>query len=225
MTRNDLSHPYGAGCILTCVLVEIARGLSYKRSHIEFAHENGMFTLSSHGAVIGDFPVGFERGQVQDRLIHLAEEHRAAVAELVLSTTAAWRIPAGYQVKRSTYPYPEGGKLTYLDFILEADMSSFDQNQFHGFIRVFLDVPEVRYWYCTGHRYALNAQELVRGPSSEERAPLRTYPAGLALAEERMIEAFRLFSDLCSTENAQLLPTGPQLPAELPQERLGNTNY
>lgn len=202
MTRNDLCHPHGAGCILTCVLHVLGQGESYKRCHIDFEHDDGTLTLSSHGAVIGDFPVGFQRGEVQDKLIDLATEHRKAVIELVLSTTAAWNVPAGYRIDKSQFPNPDGGPLLYVDFYLESNKPSFDPDQWHGVIRVFLDAPGVRYWYFTGHRHSRNAFELVKGPSPDQQEPMRTYPAGLALAQEKMTEAFRLFSEATSTAAA-----------------------
>lgn len=225
MTRNDLSHPYGAGCILTCVLHVLGQGHSYKRSHIDFAHAEGVLTLSSHGAVIGDFPVGFQRGDVQDSLIQLAADHRQAVSELVLSTTAAWDLPEGYSITRSRFPHEDGGPLTYVDFYLESQKPSFDPEQVHGVIRVFLDVPEVRYWYFTGHRHSRKAVELVAGPRATELNPKRTYPAGLAQAQAKMGEAFRLFSEASTTADSQALPAAQHQHTEYAQQYLGITKH
>jgi len=194
MTRNDLSHPHGAGCILTCVLGSLAQGLSYKRSHIDFAHESGVITLSSHGAVIGDFPVNFKRDQVQDALVQHAAEHRKAVVELVMSAVAAWSVPARYRITKSWFPYEDGGPSTYVDFHLESEKPSFNPDQIHGVIRVFMDVPEVRYWYSTGHRHYRSSKVLISGPSPAEQNPLRTYLSALELAQQKMEEAFRQFT-------------------------------
>lgn len=193
MTRNDLSHPHGAGCILTCVLGALAQGLSYKRSHIDFAHESGVITLSSHGAVIGNFAANFERSEVQDALVQHAAEHRKAVVELVLSTVAAWSVPPGYRITKSWFPYEDGGPSSYVDFHLESEKPSFNPEQIHGVIRVFMDVPEVRYWYSTGHRHFRSSKILVSGPSPDEQRPMRTYLSGLELAQQMMDEAFRQF--------------------------------
>lgn len=225
MTRNDLSHPHGAGCILTCVLEAIAQGLSYKRSHIDFAHESGVITLSSHGAVIGDFPVDFKRDQVQDTLVQHAAEHRKAVVELVLSAVSAWSVPAGYRITKSWFPHEDGGPSTYVDFHLESEKPSYDPDQVHGTIRVFMDVPEVRYWYFTGHRHSRSRMELVSGPSTAEQKPLRTYPAGLALAQEKMAEAFRRFSETTSTAATASLSADQHQHTELAQEDLGITKH
>jgi hypothetical protein len=194
MTRNDLSHPHGAGCILTCVLGALAQGLSYKRSHIDFAHESGVITLSSHGAVIGNFAANFERSEVQDALVQHAAEHRKAVVELVQSTVTAWSVPVGYRITKSWFPYEDGGPSSYVDFHLESEKPSFNPDQIHGVIRVFMDVPEVRYWYSTGHRHFRSSKILVSGPSPAEQRPMRTYPSALELAQQKMEEAFRQFA-------------------------------
>lgn len=225
MTRNDLSHPHGAGCILTCVLGALAQGLTYKRSHIDFAHESGVITLSSHGAVIGDFPVNFKRDQVQDALVQHAAEHRKAVVELVMSAVAAWSVPAGYRITKSWFPYEDGGPSTYVDFHLESEKPSFNPDQIHGVIRVFMDVPEVRYWYSTGHRYFRSSKVLVSGPAPAEQKPLRTYPAGLTQAHEMMVEAFRLFSEATSTAATATLPDEHQQQTELAQKELAVTQH
>lgn len=169
-------------------------GLSYKRSHIDFAHESGIITLSSHGAVIGNFPVNFKRDQVQDTLVQHATEHRKAVVELVLSAVSAWSVPAGYRITKSWFPHEDGGPSTYVDFHLESERPSYDPDQVHGIIRVFMDVPEVRYWYCTGHRHSRSNRELVSGPRPAEQRPLRTYLTALELAQQKMEDAFRQFT-------------------------------